>query len=134
MLDGIGNDRIGGKMIRTLFRLVFFVFGTVSGFVIALLVLPIPGKTLFNKMSKLPNNVKKLIDDTIDFSSAFFNLINAIGRTFYQEYLQLAKKIQTRIDAVNEKYSTEFDEDDNFKSKKQRFIGKKVEVSNGYQS
>ncbi len=56
-------------------RFFLFVLGTIAGLVAAIFVLPIPGKTFFNKMSRLPTGVKSLIDDSMDLGISFWKLI-----------------------------------------------------------
>ncbi len=56
-------------------RFFLFVIGTIAGLVAAIFVLPIPGKTFFNKMSRLPTGVKSLIDDSMDLGISFWKLI-----------------------------------------------------------
>ncbi len=60
-------------------RFFLFIIGIISGIVTAIFVLPIPGKTFFNKMSRLPTGVKSLIDDSIDLGVSFWKLV--IGLT-----------------------------------------------------
>jgi len=40
--------------------------GILAGFIAAIFVLPIQGKTFFNKMSQLPKSIQNLIDDCIN--------------------------------------------------------------------
>ncbi len=56
-------------------RFFLFILGIISGLVAAIFVLPIPGKTFFNKMSRLPTGVKSLIDDSMDLGISFWKLI-----------------------------------------------------------
>jgi hypothetical protein len=56
-------------------KFILFLISIVLGFLTALLILPFPGKTFFNKMYKLPNKVKIFIDDVI----ALFNSLLRIA-------------------------------------------------------
>jgi hypothetical protein len=62
-------------------RFLFFLGGIVAGFMAAIFLLPLPGKTFFNRMSRLPNGVKNLIDNGLDLGNAFLK----IGLTIYKE-------------------------------------------------
>jgi hypothetical protein len=62
-------------------RFLFFLGGIVAGFMAAIFLLPLPGKTFFNRMSRLPNGVKNLIDDGLELGNAFLK----IGLTIYKE-------------------------------------------------
>ncbi len=60
-------------------RFLLFILGTIAGLVTAIFVLPIPGKTFFNKMSRLPTGVKTLIDDGIELGVAFWRLLIGVS-------------------------------------------------------
>lgn len=84
---------MGIKYTRTSFLMIvldFFLFfvGVLLGFMAALVVLPLPGTTFFNKMYRLPNNVKNFIDDAIEFFSSvlrlYFSILSWIYRTISQ--------------------------------------------------
>lgn len=78
-----------------MFRLIFFLFGIVCGFVAAIFVLPIPGKTFFNKMSKLPNSAKDLIDDGLDLAVSLSKILLGV----YQELkIRLAEALEVAHD------------------------------------
>lgn len=57
-------------------RLVLFIFGIVTGFVAALIAIPLPGKTFFNRMSKLPVGARDLVDNSIDLSLAILRVVS----------------------------------------------------------
>ncbi len=78
-----------------MFRLIFFLFCIVRGFVAAIFVLPIPGKTFFNKMSKLPNSAKDLIDDGLDLAVSLSKILLGV----YQELkIRLAEALEVAHD------------------------------------
>ncbi len=81
-------------------RLLLFILGTIAGLVSAIFVLPIPGKTFFNKMSRLPTGVKTLIDDSIDLGISFWKLIIGLSEDFgirLRESLETAKTKTERM-------------------------------------
>lgn len=117
-------------MFRLIFRLISFVVGIIAGLWLALMVLPLPGTTIFNKMSKLPANLKKLLDDSIDLFGACFNFALAIGKDLNQQFIRISANIQERIRKVDEKLS----EDASLEEAGLTIPEKKVEVINGYRS
>ncbi len=75
-------------------RFFLFIIGIISGLVAAIFVLPIPGKTFFNKMSRLPTGVKTLIDDSMDLGISFWKLVIGLSEDFgirLRESLESAK-------------------------------------------
>lgn len=91
-------------MFKFLFKLVSFSIGICVGVVTALNILPIPGNTIFNKMSRLPNGLKSLIDDAIEVWGSFFNLAFAVSKDSYLQFQNLKKKVQVRLKKVEERY------------------------------
>jgi gas vesicle protein len=76
------------------FRFLFFILGIVGGFAAALLVLPLPGRTFFNKMSRLPNSIKNLIDDSFSLGISLIKIGFGLYEDFqskFEEALSAAK-------------------------------------------
>lgn len=70
-------------------RFLLFCLGTLAGFVVALFLLPVPGKTFFGKLSKLPSNVKCLIDDVIKLAVS----VTKLGAGVYNDASNKASKL-----------------------------------------
>jgi hypothetical protein len=90
-----------------MFRFFSFIFGIAAGFTLALVVLPIPGKTFFNRMSKLPPSAKDLIDHSMSLGISFFKLAFAVGKEFNHRFSDIMTDTKTKIDELNDKYSEE---------------------------
>jgi hypothetical protein len=72
-------------------RFLIFVWGIALGFATAIFVLPIPGRTFFNKMSKLPVKLKDLIDNSIEI----FVSLSKLGTGVYEDInLRLTEAIE----------------------------------------
>lgn len=73
----------------------------------ALAVLPVPGKTFFNKLSKLPKNVRALIDDSLELcesvSKVFFILTEELGRSIFKA----AKTAKLKSEMLKEQLATQ---------------------------
>lgn len=98
-----------------MFRFISFIFGIAAGFALALAVLPLPGKTFFNKMSKLPPTAKDLIDNSINLGISAFRLASTAGKEFNHRFSDVLDKTKIKIDELNIKYSEELDK---FKTKR----------------
>ena len=61
-------------------RFILFIFGISLGMAAAIAALPLPGKTFFNRMSRLPKGVRSLIDNSIDLAISVTQLISIITR------------------------------------------------------
>lgn len=85
-------------------RFLIFITGIISGFMFALFVFPLPGKTFFNKMSKLPNSTKNLIDDSISLATAFFRLMFTSYKEGSQRLKETAATIENKLHELKEKY------------------------------
>lgn len=103
-------------MLGFVFRLLFFVSGIVGGFIVGLMFLPLPGKTIFNKMSRLPIGLKNLIDDSVELFGAFFNLSLAIGKDIFNQVLLIQERIEKRINKIKQKENEDLDENDSLRS------------------
>ncbi|MBT6844009.1 MAG: hypothetical protein HOA17_09515 [Candidatus Melainabacteria bacterium] len=98
-----------------MFRFISFILGIAAGFALALAVLPIPGKTFFNRMSKLPPSAKDLIDNSISLGISFFRVAFTAGKEFNHRFSAVMDKTKVKIDELNVKYSDELDK---FKAKR----------------
>jgi hypothetical protein len=92
-----------------MFRFLSFVFGIAAGFTLALVLLPIPGKTFFNRMSRLPSSAKDLVDHSISLGISFFRLVFVVGKEFNHRFSDIIKGTKAKIDELNDVYSAEFD-------------------------
>ncbi len=62
------------ELVLEVVRFILFVISAALGFLVAILILPFPGKTFFNKMYKLPNRAKVFVDDSIALISSFLRV------------------------------------------------------------
>ncbi len=83
-------------------RFFLFLLGTVAGFIAAIFVLPIPGKTFFNKMSRLPNGVKTLIDDGIELGVSFWKLLIGISEDLGLRLRESLESAKVKTEKVHE--------------------------------
>lgn len=88
-----------------MFRFIAFVFGIVAGFATALIVLPFPGKTFFNRMSKLPGGTKKLIDNSISLFSSLVQFGTVGSKEFSSRASEVINKTSAKIREINSKYA-----------------------------
>lgn len=95
------------KLIANMFRFFSFIFGIAAGFTLALVVLPIPGKTFFNRMSKLPTTAQDLIDNSINLGISFFRVVFAAGKEINHHFNNIMDKTKVKIDELNAKYLEE---------------------------
>ncbi len=89
-----------------MFRFIAFIFGIVAGFAAALVVLPFPGKTFFNRMSKLPSGTKKLIDNSISLFSTLVQFSSSSSSEFGARASEVIKRTSARIRDINNKYAS----------------------------
>ena len=82
--------------MQAMFRLMIFILGAIFGVVAAIFILPLPGKTFFNKMSRLPKGTKNLIDDSIDLAISFWKLCLGVVS-------EITQKADAAIKAAKEK-------------------------------
>lgn len=90
-----------------MFRFFSFVFGICAGFIAAVFVLPIPSKTFFNKMSKLPKEAKDLVDDTLDLNEACTNLAFSVAEALSYRMRRASKAIQDKAVALKDQTQKE---------------------------
>lgn len=93
-----------------LIRFAVFISGIIGGFLCALFIFPLPGKTFFNKMSKLPESSKNLIDDSISLGTAFFRLMFTSYKEGSQRLKETAAKIENKLHELKEKYQLDLPE------------------------
>lgn len=106
-----------------MFRFVAFIFGVLGGFFLALLTLPLPGTTIFNKMSKLNPRLKNLIDDSIDLFVALFRVSSTGAKESLARLKVISKEAGIRFKQFKDKYRAELKKLKNSKTK----IGQKLE-------
>lgn len=85
-------------------RLIFFLIGIACGFAAAIIALPLPGKTFFNRMSKLPPGAQNLIDNSIDLGISFFRLVSTGAREFSAKANKVAISTSEKIKAAQARY------------------------------
>ena len=71
-------------------RFILFLFGICLGMAAAIAALPLPGKTFFNRMSKLPKGARSLIDNGIDLAISVIQLISSCARELGNKTSQMA--------------------------------------------
>ncbi len=86
------------KLLSIIFKFLFFIFGIISGFMLALVVVPLPGKTFFNRMSKLPTSAKDLIDNSIGLGVS-------LGRMVFTLSKELNHKVRDGINIGKAKFA-----------------------------
>jgi len=85
-----------------MFRLITFLFAAVMGLIGFLMFAPIPGKTFFNRLSRLPKNVRDLIDDVLEIFSLLSKLFHIAGDEFGERAIRALKVAKLKIDEHNE--------------------------------
>ena len=86
-----------------MFRLIFFLFGIVTGFITAILVLPVQGKTFFNKMSQLPKPSQNLIDDSISLIVSLSKIAIGFVDDLKYRIAESSKVAEKAMQAIREK-------------------------------
>ena len=81
-------------------RLILFLFGICLGMAAAIAALPLPGKTFFNRMSKLPKGVRSLIDNGIDLSISITQLISSVAREVAMKTGQVANLTKEKFGQI----------------------------------
>lgn len=66
----------------------------------AIAALPLPGKTFFNRMSKLPRAARTLIDNGIDLAIAVIQFISTIAREFGNKTSQVADLTKGKFNQI----------------------------------
>lgn len=103
-------------------RFILFLFGICLGMAAAIAALPLPGKTFFNRMSKLPRGVRSLIDNGIDLAISIIQLMSSFAREVgmktnqvadltKEKFGQIKRNIEIeRLEAESLKYKEKADE------------------------
>ena len=81
-------------------RFILFLFGICLGMAAAIAALPLPGKTFFNRMSKLPRGVRSLIDNGIDLAISITQLISSITRELSMKTGQMAQVTKEKFGQI----------------------------------
>lgn len=87
-------------------RLIFFLFGSLLGFIAAIFVLPIPGKTFFNRVARLPKGAQDLIDDSIDLSVSFVRLATVFLEDVNLKLSEFTKTARNKANEIREGLET----------------------------
>lgn len=91
------------RIFSRIFKFLLFVFALVSGFMVALAVLPLPGKTFFNRMSQLPPSAKALIDNSIELGVSIGRLVFNLSRELDQRFREGFSFTRSKITVIKEK-------------------------------
>lgn len=86
-----------------MFRFIFFLFGIIAGFITAILVLPIHGKTFFNKMSQLPKPSQDLIDECINLTVSLGKIAIGFVEDLKYRVAESSKVAEKAMQAIREK-------------------------------
>ena len=107
-------------LLMFMIRFILFIFGIGLGFIAAIAMLPLPGKTFFNRMSKLPPKARDLIDNGINLGISFFRLAATSFREFAHETNRVLENTKEKIQDLKEKYQDSLEANasntDNFQS------------------
>ena len=93
-----------------MFRLITILFGALLGLVGFIMFAPIPGKTFFNKLSRLPKNVRNLIDDVLEIFGLATKLCHIMGDEFGERAIRALKVAKLKIDEHKQGSSLEEEE------------------------
>lgn len=94
-------------LLSIVFRFLFFIFGIISGFMLALVVVPLPGKTFFNRMSKLPTSVKDLIDNSIGLGASLSRLVFTLFKELNHKVHEVTTIAKSKFTQIQEKLNKE---------------------------
>lgn len=86
-----------------MFRFIFFLFGIFAGFIAAIFILPVQGKTFFNKMSQLPKSSQDLIDDCVNLSVSLSKIAIGFVEDLKFRVAESSKVAEKAMEAVREK-------------------------------
>lgn len=86
-----------------MFRFIFFLFGIIAGFITAILVLPVQGKTFFNKMSQLPKPTQDLIDECINLTVSLSKIAIGFVEDLKYRVAESSKVAEKAMQAIREK-------------------------------
>lgn len=105
------------KVLSIIFKFLFFIFGIISGFMLALVVVPLPGKTFFNRMSKLPASAKDLIDNSIGLSVSLGRLVFTLSKELNHKLTEGYKTAKSKLNQIQDKLKQEREEAKNPRKK-----------------
>jgi hypothetical protein len=91
------------RLFTSILKFLLFILALVSGFMVALVVLPLPGKTFFNRMSQLPPSAKDLIDNTIGIGVAIGRLVFNLSKELNQKLREGVTLTRSKIALIREK-------------------------------
>ena len=91
------------RILSHIFKFLLFIFALVSGFLVALAILPIPGKTFFNRMSQLPPSAKALIDNSIELGVSIGRLAFNLSRELDQRFREGFSFTRSKLAVIKEK-------------------------------
>ena len=95
-------------------RFFLFIIGIAVGFAAAIATLPLPGKTFFNRMSKLPPKTRNLIDNGIDLGVSFFRLATTSFREFSHRATIALEETKSKVQEIKQRYQESQEEQANF--------------------
>lgn len=124
-------DLATSGMIRLMIviRFVFFLFGICLGMAAAIAALPLPGKTFFNRMSKLPRGARSLIDNGIDLSISITQLVATCARELGTKSTEIAELTKEKFAQIKRSIEIEKLESESMKyAEKLKDSQKEVEV------
>lgn len=98
-------------------RLILFLFGICLGMAAAIAALPLPGKTFFNRMSKLPRGVRSLIDNGIDLAISITQLASSIARELGMRTSRVAELTKDKFGQIKRDIEIERLESESLKYK-----------------
>lgn len=101
-------------LLTLMIRFFLFIIGIVLGFAAAIATLPLPGKTFFNRMSKLPPKARDLIDNGIDLGISFFRLAATSFREFSHRANIALEETKSKVQEIKERYQESKEETANF--------------------
>jgi hypothetical protein len=91
------------RLFTSIFKFLLFIAALVSGFMVALVVLPLPGKTFFNRMSQLPPSAKDLIDHSIGLGVAIGRLVFNLSRELNLQLRESISLTRSKVGLIKEK-------------------------------
>ena len=89
-----------------MFRLLCFLLGILGGFIAAIFILPVQGKTFFNKMSQLPKSVQDLIDDVVNVVISFSKTTVGLVEDLKYRVVESSRVAEKAMQAVREQKET----------------------------
>lgn len=101
-------------ILASMIRFFLFILGIAVGFAAAIATLPLPGKTFFNRMSKLPPKARDLIDNGIDLGISFFRLATTSFREFSHRATAALEETRIKVQEIKERYQESKEETANF--------------------